>query len=133
MVHVTSNVFVPDIHQVWQECFRVLKPGGELLSGFMNPAFFLFDHDAVERGETPVVRYPLPYSDESRLPPERFRELVEQSDLLQFSHSLDAQIGGQIAAGFSIVGFFEDSWVEARQINQWFKPMLNTRAHKPKG
>jgi hypothetical protein len=28
----------------------------------------------------------------------------------QFSHSLEEQIGGQIAAGFVIAGFYEDYW-----------------------
>ena len=32
-----SNVFVPDVRPVWREAFRVLRPGGSLLSGFMNP------------------------------------------------------------------------------------------------
>ena len=43
--HPISNLFVPDVNVVWRECFRVLRPGGHLLAGFMNPSFFLFDHD----------------------------------------------------------------------------------------
>ena len=31
-------------------------------------------------------------------------------EALEFSHSLEAQIGGQIAAGFVIAGFYEDRW-----------------------
>jgi hypothetical protein len=97
----------------------------------MNPAFFLFDHDALDRGEAPTIRYALPYSDKSRMPPERYRKLVEEGDLIEFSHSLDDQIGGQIEAGFHLVGFFEDSWQDAKPIDDWFKPLLNTRARKP--
>ena len=48
--HPVSNVFVPDVAPVWRECHRVLRPGGRLLAGMMNPCFFLFDHDDVERG-----------------------------------------------------------------------------------
>lgn len=33
--HPVSNIFVPDVEVVWKECFRVLKPGGCLLAGFM--------------------------------------------------------------------------------------------------
>jgi SAM-dependent methyltransferase len=131
IVHVTSNVFCPDIRPVWRECFRVLRPGGELLSGFMNPAFFLVDHDALEQGEPPRLAYPLPYSDPSSLPPERYRKLVAQGEPLEFSHSLDDQIGGQLDAGFLLLGFFEDHWHDAAPINHWFKPMLNSRAQKP--
>ena len=97
----------------------------------MNPAFFLFDHEALDRGEDPAVVHPLPFSDESRLPPERFQKLIKDGDLLEFSHSLDDQVGGQIEAGFVITGFFEDSWKNATPLDRWFKTMLNTRARKP--
>jgi len=132
IVHVTSNVFCPEVRPVWKECFRVLRPGGELLAGFMNPAYFLFDHDAVDRGEPPVVCYSLPFSDPSDLPPDRLRRLIADGEALEFSHSLDAQIGGQLEAGFHLVGFFEDSWSEVPAISGRFPPLLNTRARKPR-
>ena len=59
--HPISNVFVPDVNAVWRECFRVLRPRGHLLAGFINPSFFLFDHDAAERTGTLVVKHSLPY------------------------------------------------------------------------
>jgi hypothetical protein len=33
---------------------------------------------------------------------------VERGDPLEFSHTLEDQIGGQIYAGFVIAGFYED-------------------------
>ena len=38
--HPVSNLFIPDIRPVWCEAFRVLRPGGTMLSGFMNPIFY---------------------------------------------------------------------------------------------
>ncbi|MDN4593433.1 class I SAM-dependent methyltransferase [Polycladomyces subterraneus] len=40
IIHPVSNLFVKDIQKVWNEIFRVLKQGGTLISGFMNPVFF---------------------------------------------------------------------------------------------
>ena len=58
--HPASNVFVPDLAPVWQGCYRVLRPGGHLLAGFMNPAVFMFDHEEAERTNELKVKYSLP-------------------------------------------------------------------------
>lgn len=115
--HPASNAFVPDVRPVWRECHRVLRPGGELLAGFMNPLVFLFDDDEDE-GAAPaadadlVVKYRLPYADVEQLSESQLRDKLQREDMLVYSHSLDAQIGGQIAAGFVITGFYEDRWFD---------------------
>ncbi len=108
-----SNVFVESVNAVWRECFRLLVPGGRLLTGFMNPDFYLFDHDALEQGGVPEVRYRLPFSSVRDLPPRLHDQRIDQGEAFEFSHSLDDQIGGQLAAGFVIEGFFEDRWNDA--------------------
>ncbi|GGD17270.1 SAM-dependent methyltransferase [Aquisalinus flavus] len=108
--HPVSNVFVADVLPVWRECRRVLVPGGRLLSGIMNPDYFLFDHHAIEAGAPMVISHSLPYADVTSLSPETLQKRIDAGAALEFSHSLDDQIGGQIAAGFAIAGFFEDFW-----------------------
>ncbi len=114
--HPVSNVFVPDLQPVWRECHRVLRPGGALLAGFMNPAYFLFDHDEAERSGMLVAQHRLPYSEAgasaSPLSDSR-REQIANGDALVFGHSLQAQIGDLLAAGFQLTALYEDHWTGA--------------------
>jgi SAM-dependent methyltransferase len=107
-----SNVFARNLEPIWRECHRVLRPGGALLSGFMNPTVFMFDHEEVETTGDMTVRYSLPYSDEDSLPPIRLAAKMDRGEPLEFSHSLASQIGGQTDAGFVIAGFYEDHWYD---------------------
>jgi SAM-dependent methyltransferase len=104
--HPVSNLFVPDVRPMWRECSRVLKPGGLLLAGFLNPDLYIFDREAEdERGEL-VVRHKLPYSDLTHMTAEE-RERFIGDGPLEWSHSLADQIGGQLEAGFVITHFAE--------------------------
>ncbi|MCA9269809.1 MAG: class I SAM-dependent methyltransferase, partial [Planctomycetales bacterium] len=129
--HPASNCFAPDINSVWREAHRVLKPGGVLLAGFVNPLVFLFDRDA-ERPEDLRVTHALPYSDVEDLPPERLQKLIADAEPLMWSHSLDDQIGGQLAAGFVVTGFYED-YHAGSPLAEFCPTTLATCAVKPKG
>ncbi len=130
--HPVSNVFVADLEPVWNECHRVLKPGGRLLAGFMNPSFFLFDHEAANESGTLAVRFPLPYREPDSLSPEEQATLMKSGRALEYSHSLGAQIGGQLAAGFVLHALYEDDWNdEATPLNRFSPTSIATRAEKP--
>ncbi|MEU1264386.1 class I SAM-dependent methyltransferase [Streptomyces cellulosae] len=121
--HPVSNLFVPDVAPVWRECFRVLRPGGTLLAGFLNPDAYLFDHEALdERGEM-IVAHTLPYSDVTHYSAEERAEKFGADAALEHSHTLTGQIGGQLAAGFVLTGFAEaphQSNASARYMSNYF-------------
>ena len=73
----------------------------------MNPVHYLFDSLALEAGELRVT-HRIPYSDVESLGDEKRARLLEQDAPLEFGHTLDDQIGGQITAGFVLAGFYED-------------------------
>ena len=129
--HPVSNVFSQTIRPVWQHCQRVLKHGGRLLSGFMNPDFFLFDHYDIAAGGPIEVRFALPNADIDLLDPTELAKRKASGVALEFSYSLDDQIAGQIDAGFIIAGFFEDKWDNAATpLNAYMPTSMATLALK---
>lgn len=110
IVHPVSNLFVPDVRPVWHESFRVLRSGGVLLTGFCNPVSYIFDFERMDDEGILEVKYQLPYSDLHSLDAEAKQRYLQGGHPLEFSHTLDEQIGGQLDAGFVLTGFFEDNW-----------------------
>ena len=101
--HPVSNCYVEDVHHVWNECFRVLKSGGVLLAGMDNGLNYLFDDDE---------KYPLMVTNKLPFNPlknkELYQKLEKSDDGVQFSHTLEEQIGGQLKAGFVLKDIYED-------------------------
>ena len=128
--HPVSNLFVDDINKVWKEAYRVLRKGGRLLSGFANPIIFIFDLDKVDTTGELGVKYKIPYSDLEQLPKEVLEKRMRDQEPMEFGHTLDDQIGGQIRAGFSIQGFFEDG-SDGDFLDPYIKTFMATLAIKP--
>ena len=133
ILHPVSNCFAPEIRPVWAEAFRVLQPGGALLAGFNNPVVYLFDFELAEQTGVLQARYRLPYSDLESLPEEEVQRYLEQGEPLEFGHTLDDQIGGQLDAGFVITGFYEDGYGEPSDdpLSAYMSTFIATRAIKP--
>ena len=128
--HPVSNVFCPEIRPTWRECARVLRPGGLLLAGFLNPDLFIFDVEAEEKRGELIVRHSIPYDDLTSLTPEE-REHARGPDApIEYSHTMTDQIGGQLDAGLVLTHFVEaphQAAISAKYMPGYFA----TRAVKP--
>src|SRR6478609_3871570 len=131
--HPCSNCFVPDVLPVWREAFRVLRPGGVLLAGFVNPVAFLFDDVLDPERRELVVRHRIPYSDLTSLGP-RLAPYLESNKPLTFGHTLRDQIGGQLEAGFVLERMFEDTRPssDGDPLSEYISAFIATRALRPR-
>ena len=125
LFHPVSNCYVEDVYHVWNECFRVLKKGGVLLAGMDNGINFLFD-DIENQPLVAANKLPFnPLKDDAL-----YQKLVDNNDGIQFSHTMEEQIGGQLKAGFILTGLYEDRDRQGA-LREYFPQYIATRAVKP--
>ena len=104
--HPVSNCYVREVKPIWRECWRVLKSGGVLLAGTDHYVNYIVDEDEREI----VNRLPFdPLTNEDQR-----RQLEREDAGMQFSHTLEEQINGQLQAGFTLLELLEDTNGEGR-------------------
>lgn len=120
--HPVSNCYIEEVLPVWQECHRVLKTGGVLIAGLDNGINYIFDE------EETTLKTPLPFNPlrDRRL----YQECMENDLGIQFSHTLDEQIGGQLKAGFMLTDLYEDTNGTGRLHEYHVPTYVATRALK---
>ena len=129
VVNPCSVNFCPDVRPVWIEAARVLRCGGELLAGLIQPVNYLFDARRLAAGDF-VVRHRIPYSDVDLPQDERDRTIGTQRPI-EFGHTLTDLIAGQLAAGLVLTDLFEDRWGGKDLLSDFIPIFLATRASKP--
>lgn len=125
IVHPVSNSYIREVEPLWRECYRILKPGGILLAGLDNGINYIFDDEETK------LTHGLPFdplNDEAL-----YEELMQTDSGVQFSHTFEEQVGGQLKAGFVLTHLFEDVNGEGRLHEMNIPTFLATRAVKPKG
>ena len=109
-----------EVLPIWRECARVLRPGGVLVAGLDTGINYV-----VDQTEERIVRG-LPF--DPIADPELMRVLEGEDSGVQFSHTLEEQIGGQLAAGFALTDLFEDTNGEGRLHELGIPSFVATRA-----
>ena len=98
-----STSYIESLKCFWGECSRVLKPKGQLMTGFANPTIYLFnqlkDHLSID--------YSMPFNPLTQLN-KRQQTILFETDGIQFGHSFEEQFGGIIKSGFVIKDFYDD-------------------------
>ena len=102
--------------------------GGILMSGFLNPDVFIFDVAAMEDRDELIVRHQLPFSTLDLSDDERQR--VYGTGPIEYSHSMSAQLGGQLAAGFRLTDL-DEAPHQADATARYMSGYFATRAVKP--
>lgn len=121
--HPVSNCYIEDVMHVWRECFRILKSGGILMAGLDNGINFIFDD------EEKNLCHSLPFNP---LKDERiYKELMDNNDGIQFSHTLEEQIRGQLKAGFILKDLYEDTNGSGRLHEMGIPTFWATLVYKP--
>ena len=121
--HPVSTCYVEEVKPIFRECARILKHGGILLAGLDNGVNFLVDDD-----ETQIVNT-MPFNP---LKNEAHRKQLEESDCgMQFSHTIQEQIGGQLEAGLVLTHIYGDTNGKGRLHQMNVESFFATRSIKP--
>lgn len=100
-----SLCYVPDIMPVFREVYRVLRKGGTFIMCSMNPIAYICEWDAAQGCYKAVNR--MPYN---------AAEHADQGDWVEFGHTMESYLGGQIAAGFVITGYLENQTEDITEV-----------------
>jgi SAM-dependent methyltransferase len=113
----------PYPEKAMSEAFRVLKKGGILLAGLDNGVNYIFDIETES-----VLTYKLPFNP---LRDEAMYKLSVENDWgIQFSHTIEEQIGGQLEAGLVLTHIYGDTNGEGRLHEMNIECYYATRAVK---
>ncbi len=123
IVNPVSNCYIREVEPLWRECYRILKPGGILLAGLDNGINYIFDDEETK------LTHSLPF--DPLKDPELYEELMQTDSGVQFSHTFEEQVGGQLKAGFVLTHLYEDVNGEGRLHEMNIPTFLATRAVKP--
>ena len=97
IINPPSLMYVPELSVVFRECYRVLKRGGVLIIMAPNPINYVCDYiDDADGGYYKAI-HRMPFCSRDH----------DDSDWIEYGHTMESYLGGQIECGFLINGYVE--------------------------
>jgi SAM-dependent methyltransferase len=97
--HPVANCYVEEVESIFKECYRILKKGGIFVAGLDNGINYTTSDEI-------TIDTALPFNPLKN--PSLMEMLQKEDGGVQFSHTLEEQIGGQLKAGFIITDIYDD-------------------------
>ena len=90
-------MYIPRLSVVFGECYRVLAEDGAFLMMAPNPINYVCDYVEDENGGYYKAVHRMPFCSKDH----------DDSDWIEYGHSMEEYLGGLIACGFVINGYVE--------------------------
>ncbi len=118
-----SNCYVEKLLPIFKECYRILKHGGLFILGQDNGGInYIFDDE-----EKTLLNH-LPFNPLKNN--DQMKQLIDTDSGVQFSHTLEETLGGQLQCGFILTHLYEDTNGEGNLHDHNIPSFMATRAIK---
>lgn len=97
IINPPSLMYIPNPLVVFRECYRVLSKGGSFIMTAPNPMNYVCDYIPDENGGYYKAVHKMPY----------YSKDYDDSDWIEYGHTMETYLGGLIDCGFSITGYVE--------------------------
>ena len=114
IINPPSLMYVPELSVVYRECYRVLAKGGDFIIMAPNPVNYLCDWVEDENDGYYKAVHRLPWCSQDH----------DDSDWIEYGHTMEEYLGGLISCGFIINGYMECQREDITEL------MFMVRAHK---
>jgi len=97
IINPLSLMYVPELSRVFNECYRVLDKGGIFIMMAPSPINYLCDFIDDKEGGYYKAVHRMPFCSQE----------YDDSDWIEYGHTMEDYLGGLIKSGFSINGYME--------------------------